>query len=102
MRDDSDDNPADDPDAALVRAAQAGDLAAVGRLFDRHFDAVYGYLARQGASPAEAEALTGDVFLRALAAPPGDRGPGRPVRAWLLGLARARLADARRGGGPAS
>jgi len=77
-----------------VRAAQAGDAAAFGRLYDRHFAAVYGYLARQVPTPAEAEDLAGDVFLRALEALPGYRWTGLPVRAWLLRIARNRLVDA--------
>jgi RNA polymerase sigma-70 factor (ECF subfamily) len=82
------------PDEALVRAAQAGDAAAFGRLYDRHFAAVYGYLAHQGVTPAEAEDLAAEVFLRALEALPGYRWTGLPVRAWLLRIARNRLVDA--------
>ena len=93
---DAPDAPDAPPDEALVRAAQAGDAAAFGRLYDRHFAAVYGYLASQVPTPAEAEDLAGDVFLRALAALPGYRWTGVPVRTWLLRIARNRLVDARR------
>ena len=84
------------PDEALVRAAQAGDAAAFGRLYDRYFAGVYGYLARQVPTPEEAEDLAADVFLRALEALPGYRWTGLPVRAWLLRIARNRLVDGRR------
>jgi RNA polymerase sigma-70 factor (ECF subfamily) len=61
--------------------------------YDAHGKAVYGYLRFHLASPAEAEDLTADVFLRAVRA--ADRfDPGRgPARAWLLRIARNALRD---------
>jgi RNA polymerase sigma factor (sigma-70 family) len=57
---------------------------------------VYGYLRFHLASADEAEDLTADVFLRAVAA--ADRfDPARgTVRAWLLRIARNALHDHRR------
>ena len=86
----------DEDDEALVRAAQAGDAAAFGRLYDRHFAQIYGYLAFTAGSPAEAEDLAGEAFLRALAALPGYRCTGVPFRAWLFRIAHTLLVDARR------
>jgi Sigma-70 region 2 len=52
-------------DAALWRRAAAGDHEAFGQLFDRHADAVYGYLFRRTADWSQAEDLTAAVFFQA-------------------------------------
>jgi RNA polymerase sigma-70 factor (ECF subfamily) len=83
-------------DAALWRRAAAGDHEAFGQLFDRHADAVYGYLFRRTADWSQAEDLTAAVFLQAW------RRRGQIVLArdsalpWLLGVARLLLRNARR------
>ncbi len=83
-------------DAALWRRAAAGDHEAFGQLFDRHADAVYGYLFRRTADWSQAEELTAAVFFQAW------RRRGQIVLAhdsalpWLLGVARLLLRNARR------
>ena len=64
--------------------------------YEAHGQAVYGYLRFHLASADEAEDLTADVFLRAVAA--ADRfDPARgTARAWLLRIARNALHDHRR------
>ena len=83
-------------DEALVRAAQGGDAAAFGRLYERYFDAIYGYLAFHLGGPDEAEDAAGQVFLRALEALPRYRWTGVPVRAWLYRIAHNLAVDRRR------
>ncbi|MGN6391547.1 MAG: RNA polymerase sigma factor [Gemmatimonadales bacterium] len=64
--------------------------------YETHGTAVYGYLRFHLSSADEAEDVTADVFLRAVAA--ADRfDPARgPARAWLLRIARNALHDQRR------
>jgi RNA polymerase sigma-70 factor, ECF subfamily len=81
------------PDEALVRAARAGDAGAFGQLYERYFEKVYGYLAFKVGSPAEAEDLAGQVFLRAMEALPGYRWTGVPFPAWLFRIAHNLLVD---------
>jgi RNA polymerase sigma-70 factor, ECF subfamily len=84
------------PDDALVRAAQAGDAAAFGRLYERYFEQIYVYAAVRLGREADAEDVAGQVFLRALEALGGYRWRGVPFRAWLFRIARNLLVDARR------
>jgi RNA polymerase sigma-70 factor (ECF subfamily) len=83
-------------DGDLVRAAQGGDAGAFGRLYERHFAAIYGYLACQLTRPEEAEDAAAQVFLRALEALPRYRPTGAPFRAWLYRIARNLVIDRRR------
>jgi RNA polymerase sigma-70 factor, ECF subfamily len=83
-------------DEDLVRAAQAGDAAAFGRLYDRYFAPIYGYLAFEAGAPTEAEDLAGEVFLRALASLPGYRWTDVSFGAWLFRIAHNLLVDALR------
>ena len=83
-------------DAALVRAAQAGDAAAFAQLYERYFDQVYAYAAFRLAGAADAEDVASQVFLRALEALGGYRWQGVPFRAWLFRIARNLLTDAGR------
>jgi RNA polymerase sigma-70 factor, ECF subfamily len=80
-------------DQDLVRAAQAGDVDAFGQLYERYFDKVYSYLGFKLGSPAEAEDLAGQVFLRALESLPGYRWTGVPFQAWLFRIAHNLLVD---------
>lgn len=61
--------------------------------YEAHGASVYGYLRFHLDSADEAEDLTADVFLRAVAAA-GRYDPSRgPPRNWLLGIARNALRD---------
>lgn len=73
--------------------AQAGDLEALGHLYDRHQESIYRYLWSRLHDEPLAEDLTGDVFARMLRALPSYR-PGRaPFRAWLYRIAHNLLVD---------
>jgi RNA polymerase sigma-70 factor, ECF subfamily len=83
-------------DGALVRAAQGGDVAAFGRLYERYFDGIYGYLAYHLGGPDLAEDATAQVFLRALESLPRYRWTGAPFRAWLYRIAHNLVVDLHR------
>jgi RNA polymerase sigma factor (sigma-70 family) len=74
----------------------AGDRQAFGELYDRHVRAVLGELRRGGLSTEEALDLTAEVFAAALLASRRYRPGEAPARAWLLGIARNKLAHGRR------
>jgi RNA polymerase sigma factor (sigma-70 family) len=83
-------------DAALWRAAAAGQHDAFGKLFDRHAAPVYNYLLRHTSNWSDAEDLTAAVFLQAWRRRGEvvfDRDSALP---WLLGVARGVLRNARR------
>jgi RNA polymerase sigma-70 factor (ECF subfamily) len=83
-------------DQDLVRAAQAGDVDAFGHLYERYFERVYRYLAFKLGSPAEAEDVAAQVFLRALESLPGYRWTGVPFQAWIFRIAHNLLVDSLR------
>jgi len=53
------------PDAALVRRAQAGEVAAFEELYHRHCGRVYALCLRMSGEPSEAEELAQEAFVRA-------------------------------------
>lgn len=71
----------------LIRAAQA-DPAAFGVLYQRYLGPVYWYLRARTNSTEDADDLTQQVFLQALAALPRYRERGVPFAAWLFRIAR--------------
>jgi RNA polymerase sigma factor (sigma-70 family) len=65
-------------------------------IYRAHVDAVLGYFAGQGVDAWTAADLTSETFAAALLHR-RRYDPGKaPVRAWLLGIARNKLADSRR------
>lgn len=80
-------------DAVLVRAAQAGDAAAYGQLYERYRDPVYRFCLARTASPHEAEDLVGDVFLRTMEALGRYQERGLPFLAFLYRVARNAVID---------
>ena len=60
-------------------------------LHERHLDAVFAYVSRRVASRAEAEDITAEVFGAAFSGLAGFRGSSH--LAWLLGIARRKIAD---------
>jgi RNA polymerase sigma-70 factor (ECF subfamily) len=73
-------------DADLLELVAAGELGALGQLFDRHADAVRRVVVRLGVGPAEVDDLVQDVFLEVVRA--AARFDGREsARAWLAGFA---------------
>jgi RNA polymerase sigma-70 factor, ECF subfamily len=70
-----------------------GELADVDLLHTRYFDTVFAYVSFRVPGRAEAEDITAEVFVAAVLALPRFRGECRPT-AWLLGIARRKIAEA--------
>jgi len=84
-------------DVQLVRSAAAGDAAAFGVLYDRHFAAVYRYAFLRVRDRMEAEDVTSETFIRALRSLHRYE-PRAPFAAWLIRIARNLVIDRARGG----
>lgn len=69
---------------------------AFGEFYERHVRAVLGYVRHEGVNTDEALDLTAEVFAAALVASRRYRPGEAPARAWLLGIARNKLAHGRR------
>jgi RNA polymerase sigma-70 factor (ECF subfamily) len=63
------------------------DPDAFGILFERHFDAIFGYVFRRVGSWDAARDLTSEVFFKALRSRWRFRFTGAPVVAWLYAIA---------------
>lgn len=81
------------PAPDLVALAQQGDVQAIGALYDQHHQALFRYLWSRVGERQTAEELTGDVFMRMLAALPRYRPSVVPFRAWLYRIAHNLLVD---------
>ena len=81
------------PDDELVRAAQGGDVAAFGQLYERYFEKVYSYLSFKVGNATEAEDLAEQVFLKAMESLRGYKWTGVPFQAWLFRIAHNLLVD---------
>ncbi|WP_028661982.1 sigma-70 family RNA polymerase sigma factor [Saccharomonospora saliphila] len=77
----------------LVRAAQRGDSAAFGTLYDRHVDSVYRYVLLRLGDRHLAEDVTSETFLRALRRITSISYQGRDVGAWFTTIARNLVLD---------
>lgn len=75
-----------DEDAGLVSAAQE-DPEAAGRLYDKYYDEVFGYIYHCTFDHAATEDLTSNVFLAALRHLGRYRWQRVPLRAWLYRIA---------------
>jgi RNA polymerase sigma factor (sigma-70 family) len=74
----------------------ARDREAFGAFYDRHVHAVLAELRHRGLATDEALDLTAEVFAAALVASGRYRPGEAPARAWLLGIARNKLAHRHR------
>ena len=72
----------------LVRAAQEGDTAAFGVLYDRYVDVVFRYVLFRVGDRNLAEDVTSETFLRALRSIGSVSYQGRDVGAWFVTIAR--------------
>jgi RNA polymerase sigma factor (sigma-70 family) len=81
-------------DELLLRTGD--DREAFGEFYDRHVRAVLSELRGRGLRTEEALDLTAEVFAAALLASRRYRPGEAPARAWLLGIARNKLAHRRR------
>jgi RNA polymerase sigma-70 factor (ECF subfamily) len=76
----------------LVQAAQK-DPQRFSELYERHFRAVYAFVARRVHAREIAEDVTADVFYKALAALPRFDWRGVPFGVWLFRIAANCVAD---------
>ena len=76
-----------DQDLALVTQAQAGDIEAVGQLFDTHHRAMFHYFYARVGQQQQAEDLAGELFVRMVRHLPTFKPTAVPFRAWLFRIA---------------
>ena len=81
-------------DELLGRSRKDPDAFAT--FYRRHASAVLFYLAYRTGNSEEAVDLTAEVFAAAFLSRERFKPGGPPARAWLLGIARNKLADSRR------
>jgi RNA polymerase sigma-70 factor (ECF subfamily) len=86
----------------LVERSLAGDMAALGTLFDRFAPPVYSFFRFRVDSAAVAEELMQRVFLRLVEELPSYQPAEAPFGAWLFGVARDVWTDHARAGGTQS
>jgi RNA polymerase sigma-70 factor, ECF subfamily len=77
----------------LVEAAQAGDMAAYGELFERYFDVVFRFVLFRTGDRTLAEDLTSETFVRALRRITSVSYQGRDIGAWFVTIARNLIFD---------
>ncbi|MCH8186291.1 MAG: sigma-70 family RNA polymerase sigma factor [Chloroflexi bacterium] len=77
----------------LVKEAQKGDPAALAALYERFFDQIYRYVSFKSGSRAEAEDITGDVFVKMLESIHSFKWQGHPFSSWLFRIARNLIVD---------
>jgi RNA polymerase sigma-70 factor, ECF subfamily len=80
----------------VARAATAGDVEAVGRLYDELVGPIYRYVAVRVRGREDAEDLTHLVFERIVTALPRYRHNGKPFAAWAFRIARNAVIDHQR------
>jgi RNA polymerase sigma-70 factor (ECF subfamily) len=78
--------------ATDIELARNGDAESFAILYQRHLQAVYGYLSSRLPSQVEAEDLTSDVFRRAWSSRRAYRAHGT-FKAWIFTIVRRSLAD---------
>jgi RNA polymerase sigma-70 factor (ECF subfamily) len=78
---------------ALAVAAAAGDVGAVGRLYDELVGPIYRYVAIRIRSREDAEDITQLVFERIVAGLPRYRAGRSPFAAWAFRIARNAVID---------
>jgi RNA polymerase sigma-70 factor, ECF subfamily len=80
----------------LAVAATAGDVEAVGRLYDSLVQPIYRYVAMRLRRREDAEDVTQLVFERIVAALPRYQHNGKPFAAWAFRIARNAVIDHQR------
>src|SRR4051794_27003025 len=78
---------------ALVNAAQAGDMAAYGELFELYFDMVFRFVLFRTGDRSFAEDVTQETFVRALRRISSVSYQGRDIGAWFVTIARNLIFD---------
>lgn len=87
--------PGDDPDAALVSAAVAGDRAAFAALLGRHYDRIHGLAWQLTGTRADADDVAQDVCCTLVEKIASFRGEAK-LGTWLCGIAYNACRDFRR------
>ena len=77
----------------LIKRAQGGDEKAVSAIYQAFVDRIFSYITYRVGSTADAEDLTGEVFLNMIEGLPRYKITGAPFEAWLYRIASARVAD---------
>lgn len=77
----------------MVTLAVAGDMDAYGAIYEKHYGLVFRFIFRRVGNHALAEDLAADVFLRGLKHCHKFVWQGTDIAAWLLAIARNRIAD---------
>jgi RNA polymerase sigma-70 factor (ECF subfamily) len=77
----------------LIQRAQKRDKTAIGALYELYAQRIYRYVAFRTPTVADAEDITGNVFLKMLESLPTYREQGIPFEAWLYRIAAAKIAD---------
>jgi RNA polymerase sigma-70 factor (ECF subfamily) len=85
--------PTDEQIKDSVKRAQQGDEDAFAFLYETYLDVIYRYIYYRVPSAADAEDLTGEVFLNMVKRLPGYRFTEAPFEAWLYRIAALRIAD---------
>lgn len=80
-------------DAEVARRAAARDAAAWSDIFDRHWNAVFGFVRYRLRGAAEAEDIASQVFEVAYTRADRFDYRGVPIEAWLIGIARNLVRD---------
>src|SRR5689334_22882756 len=86
----------DDALAALVAQAQAGDRAAMETLVAQLRPRVFRYVLARVLDPNLADDVTQEVAMTVLSALPRYVDQGRPVTAWVFGIAANKVRESRR------
>ena len=76
-----------------IERARQGDAGAVSALYRAFSPAIYRYIVYRVPTEADAEDLTGEVFLKMVEALPAYEPTGAPFEAWFYRIAAARVAD---------
>jgi RNA polymerase sigma-70 factor (ECF subfamily) len=77
----------------LVQRAQEGDAASVAALYEQYFDQIFRYVSFKTGNAAEAEDITGEVFVRMLESIDRFRWQGYPFSSWLFRIAHNLVVD---------
>jgi RNA polymerase sigma-70 factor, ECF subfamily len=81
----------------LIVASRTGDTEAFGKLYTKYRGAVYAVCLKLLQDPESGQDAVQDVFLKAFLSLPTFK-TGRPLRPWLVSIARRRCIDIRRRG----
>ena len=82
-------------DAALIQRMQSGDQTATAAFYRRYLGVLWRFVRVRTQQDADARDIVGETFLAAMRAV-ASVSPDVPVAAWLMGIARHKLADGQR------